>query len=81
MTEIDHKYGWKYALLAGFLWEVKDGFICWQKYGAIGGDGFSYKDYTADFAGMIIGYFFHQGSEWLVQKYLANIHFDFSLTF
>jgi hypothetical protein len=27
-----------------WLWEVKDGFLPWEKYGWIGGDGFSWRD-------------------------------------
>ena len=27
-----------------WLWEVKDGYLAWEKYGWIGGDGFSWRD-------------------------------------
>ena len=27
-----------------WLWEVKDGYLRWEKYGFIGGDGFSWRD-------------------------------------
>jgi hypothetical protein len=27
-----------------WLWEIKDGFLPWEKYGWIGGDGFSWRD-------------------------------------
>jgi hypothetical protein len=30
-----------------WLWEVKDGFLPWEKYGWIGGDGFSWRDGVA----------------------------------
>ena len=30
-----------------WLWEVKDGFLPWEEYGWIGGDGFSWRDGVA----------------------------------
>jgi len=44
---------WKYAIALGFLWECKDAVMPYEKYGAIGGEGFSYKDLIADIAGVI----------------------------
>lgn len=35
------------------LWEVKDGLVPYEKYGEIGGDGFSYKDLLWSAAGVV----------------------------
>jgi len=32
-------------------WEIKDGLLPWERYGAIGGDGPSYKDWAYSMAG------------------------------
>lgn len=45
------------ALAGGIVWEIKDGYVNWQDFGAIGGDGFSYKDVVADAVG--VGYSLH----------------------
>ena len=45
------------ALSSGVVWEIKDGYVNWQDFGAIGGDGFSYKDIVADAIG--VGYSLH----------------------
>jgi len=59
---------WKYALLSGFLWEVKDSLFPYEKYGQWGGEGFSSKDLIADMAGVAIGYGIYQGGKWLIKK-------------
>jgi uncharacterized protein YfiM (DUF2279 family) len=43
------------AMDLNVLWEMKDGFANYQKYGAIGGDGFSWKDLAVTRAGIEIG--------------------------
>jgi VanZ family protein len=45
-----------YVFIAGFLWEMKDGLMDWEKYGWWGGEGFSWKDLIADVVGIILGY-------------------------
>jgi len=40
--------------LLGLFWEIKDGFLPSSKYGFIGGDGFSYKDFIADLTGIFL---------------------------
>lgn len=42
------------------LWEVKDGFLPYEKIGFLGGDGFSWKDASATQFGIMIGYGFKQ---------------------
>ena len=38
--------------VAGLLWEVKDGLLPWETAGALGGDGFSWRDLCANLLGM-----------------------------
>lgn len=42
----------------GFLWEVKDGLVPCEKYGSVGGEGFCWKDLTADIIGTVLSYEF-----------------------
>lgn len=65
---ISDEKGWKYALLAGLAWELKDGFVPYEKYGKWGGEGFSPKDLLADASGVLTGYLFHKGWHWLTKK-------------
>ena len=37
----------------GILWEVKDAYVPWEKYGWWGGDGFSWKDICYDILGIV----------------------------
>ena len=56
------RIGWKAILLTlglGVLWEVKDGFLPCEQIGWFGGDGFSYRDLTADVAGIILNVVFN----------------------
>jgi uncharacterized protein YfiM (DUF2279 family) len=62
---IGEKKGVNYSLLAGFLWEVKDGFVSWEKYGELGGEGFSSKDFLADILGVFIGWSFYKLYQWI----------------
>jgi len=39
-----------------WLWEVKDGFLPWEEYGWIGGDGFSWRDGVAGSIAAVGGY-------------------------
>ncbi len=41
-------------MVAGYLWEVKDGYMHYEVYGWFGGEGFSWKDLIADFVGILI---------------------------
>ena len=50
---LSEEHGWKYALLCGVLWEVKDGFFDCEVYGDWGGEGFDlFGDLAADAAGI-----------------------------
>jgi len=42
------------TVLFALLWEVKDGYMDWQRWGFWGGDGFSWRDVVADFLGGLI---------------------------
>jgi uncharacterized protein YfiM (DUF2279 family) len=57
---ISQKNGWKYALLLGVANEVKDALMPWEKYGKIGGEGFSAKDMLANIAGITIGHYLNK---------------------
>ncbi len=46
-------------LVAGVLWEVKDGFVPYEKYGFWGGEGFSTKDVVAGAVGIGLNYLVH----------------------
>lgn len=46
-------------LTAGILWEVKDGFVPYEKYGFWGGEGFSAKDVVAGAVGIGLNYLVH----------------------
>jgi len=56
--------GWKYALALGLANEVKDALLPYEKYGWIGGEGFSYKDMLANCGGVLVGY--------VVKKYVIK---------
>ena len=45
-----------YTIIAQVLWEVKDHFMPWQKYGWWGGEGFCWRDLVAGSAGAYFGY-------------------------
>jgi hypothetical protein len=36
-----------YSTMMIWLWELKDGYLKWEDFGHIGGDGFSWRDGTA----------------------------------
>lgn len=57
------------ALSAGVAWEVKDGFIPYEKYGYWGGEGFSWMDVGTDITGIIINRFL-----WFGFKKIRNRH-------
>jgi len=79
-----------------WLWEVKDGFLPWEKYGWIGGDGFSWRDGMAGSIAAIGSYAF---DKWALPFLASNVfktevvnnfnlelsgsgdHFTFLLTF
>ena len=42
------------SIIFWLLWEVKDGYIDYEKYGWWGGDGFSYKDFIYSLGGAIV---------------------------
>ncbi len=52
------------AFSIGFAWEVKDAFMPREKYGAIGADGFCWRDLTADAVGVFASY--------IVNKYVLR---------
>lgn len=43
------------VLFLGLLWEIKDAIFPYESFGFLGGDGFSYKDLTADIIGILLG--------------------------
>ena len=47
-------YDWRVALVASVVWEIKDALVPWEKYGCIGGEGFSNKDLLADCIGIVL---------------------------
>ena len=47
-------------LAAGLLWEIKDGYVPYEKYGFWGGEGFSTKDLIADAAGIGLNALLHE---------------------
>jgi hypothetical protein len=51
-----------------WLWEVKDGFLPWEEYGWIGGDGFSWRDGMAGSLAVMGSYAF---DKWAL-PFLAN---------
>ena len=48
------------------LWEIKDGFLEWERFGWIGGDGFSWKDFIASEVGILITMGFMRLMEWIL---------------
>lgn len=46
-------------LAAGVMWEVKDGFVPYEKFGFWGGEGFSTKDIAAGAVGIGLNYLVH----------------------
>jgi VanZ family protein len=44
------------TFIAGLLWEVKDGYLDWEKYNRWGGEGFSWKDLIANLVGILLAY-------------------------
>jgi hypothetical protein len=56
------EHGWKYALLAGLLWELKDGFYEYETYGSYGGEGF---DFFGDLVCDGIGVAIWRGLSWI----------------
>ena len=49
----------KLAIGLGFLWECKDAVVPWEKYGWLGGEGFSFGDLTCDITGVVTNRAFH----------------------
>ncbi|MDD2869651.1 hypothetical protein [Neomegalonema sp.] len=43
------------VIFVGFMWEIKDGFMPWEKYGFWGGEGFCWKDLVSTVAGALLG--------------------------
>lgn len=44
-----------FATIFNLSWEVKDGLLPYEKYGSIGGDGFSFRDFSATQIGIFVG--------------------------
>jgi uncharacterized protein YfiM (DUF2279 family) len=61
---VDNKKAMILSLSAGLAWELKDSVIPYEKYGAFGGEGFCWRDFTADAVGVFASY--------LVNKYVLN---------
>ena len=54
-SQISAEHGWKYALLCGFIWEIKDGLMDYEIYGEWGGEGCDlYGDFVADGVGIAL---------------------------
>lgn len=47
------------ALSAGLTWEIKDGLVPWERYGWIGGEGFSAGDVVCNLTGIVTNRLFH----------------------
>jgi len=53
---------WKADLLTlglGLTWEIKDGFLPYEQYGWIGGEGFSKNDLLCNLAGVVLNRSLH----------------------
>ena len=42
------------AIGAGVVWEIKDGFVPYEKFGKYGGEGFSWMDVRTDIYGVVL---------------------------
>ena len=49
---VSKKHSVPLLLFSGALWEAKDAILRYEKYGAFGGNGFSWKDLVADGVGI-----------------------------
>lgn len=59
-----------YTSLLIWLWEVKDGYLRWEDYGFIGGDGFSWRDGVAGSIAAVGSYAF---DKWMLPFIKRNI--------
>jgi len=59
-----------------WLWEVKDGFLPWEKYGWIGGDGFSWRDGLAGSIAVVGSYAFDKNNNLYQLSLLPRINPD-----
>lgn len=50
----DNRTAVQYSILCGIAWEIKDGFMPYEKYGWFGGDGFCFRDLAADVFGVLL---------------------------
>jgi len=53
------------AVTFAVCWEVKDGFMPWERYGWWGGDGFSWRDVAAGACGVAVSWVMLEFLEWL----------------
>ena len=57
-SELSNRWPWwkadLVALSIGIIWEVKDGYVPWEKAGLFGGEGFSKWDIVADVTGILV---------------------------
>jgi uncharacterized protein YfiM (DUF2279 family) len=60
-----------YTVAIGFAWEIKDALVPCERYGRIGGDGFCWKDFTADIAGTLLTMSLTKGN-WTARFRLSN---------
>lgn len=49
-----------YVLVAGALWEVKDGLVPYELWGKLGGEGVSYQDFIRDASGVAVARVFNK---------------------
>jgi hypothetical protein len=57
---VSQKHGWKYSIALGFVWEIKDALVPYEKYGKLGGEGFSSKDMLADIGGVVLNHYLNK---------------------
>jgi len=60
-----------------WLWEVKDGFLPWEKYGWIGGDGFSWRDGLAGSMAVVGSYAF---DKWALPYLRKNLFKEYEMS-
>lgn len=53
LTLLPKEHGRKYAFALGLGNEIKDALVPYEKYGRIGGEGFSWKDLFANVVGIV----------------------------
>jgi len=62
--KMSNKKAFLWLVGCGTAWEIKDGFLPFEKYGKVAGDGFSWKDITKDMMGASTAMLFN----WITEK-------------